>query len=121
MIPALVFYGFFLASQSFHHSNQLLSFGSHAKCLTIFRLLKAHLYSHSTSAPPGRGGTIYCPAKNYHSSMSYSFNFLYNVLSLMPRSDDASFLLPLCFFSALIISSFSLSMILSDSSIFSCW
>src|SRR6266540_2081942 len=52
----------------------------------------------------------------FYSLISYSFSFLYNVLSLIPRSEAASFLFPLCFFSAFTISSFSLSMILSDSS-----
>ena len=48
--------------------------------------------------------------------MSYSLIFLYNVLSLIPRSVDASLRRPLCFLSAFKISSFSLSMMFSDSS-----
>ncbi len=36
-----------------------------------------------------------------YSTISYSFSFLYNVLSLIPRSRAASFLLPLCFFNVL--------------------
>src|SRR5688572_5378774 len=56
----------------------------------------------------------------FYSSISYSFSFLYRVLSLMPRSSAASFLLLLCFFNAFTINSFSLSMMLRLSSTSSC-
>src|SRR5207248_3264032 len=56
----------------------------------------------------------------YFSSISYSFSFLYSVLSLIPRSKAASFLLLLCFLSALTMSSFSLSIMFRLSSTISC-
>lgn len=59
-------------------------------------------------------------APYFYASISYSFNLRYNVRSLMPRSDEASFRLPLCFLSAFIISSFSLSIMFSDSSTSTC-
>ena len=64
----------------------------------------------------------YCPVRRgpsdlvSYSSISYSFSFRYNVLSLIPKSNAASFRLPLCFFNAFMINSFSLSIIFRLSS-----